>query len=56
MAAPPSISMVHNATSEDLEKLRRQIEVVEVQKFEVKVASYLSQSVTLASKHRGKVL
>ena len=48
MAAPPPITMVRNATWEDLEKLRRQIEVAEIQKFEVKIASYLSPSVTLA--------
>ena len=49
MAAPPPILMVRNATWEDLEKLRRQIEVAEIQKFEVKIASYLSPSVeTLA--------
>ena len=47
MAAPPPISMVRNATWEDLEKLRRQIEIAEIQKFEVKIASYLSPSVTL---------
>ena len=47
MAAPPPISMVRSATWEDLEKLRRQIEVAEIQKFEVKIC-IVPPSVTLA--------